>query len=79
MTGGSWRLGAAALAGLALLDPGALLAQRAERYALRGERAAVYNLAGEVRVEAGSGVEVVVEVTRGGADAERLRVEQDQG
>jgi hypothetical protein len=35
MAGTSWRLGAAALAGLALLDAGALAAQGGERYALR--------------------------------------------
>src|SRR5690606_15159318 len=43
-------------------------AQQTERYALAGANVAVYNLAGEVRVEAGSGSEVVVELARGGAD-----------
>ncbi len=47
-----------------------------DRHALRDERVAVYNLAGEMRVEAGSGREVVVEVTRGGSDARELRVER---
>jgi DUF4097 and DUF4098 domain-containing protein YvlB len=37
----------------------------------------VHNLAGEVTVAAGTGNAVVVEVTRGGADAARLRVAQD--
>jgi DUF4097 and DUF4098 domain-containing protein YvlB len=36
----------------------------------------VYNLAGRVTVERGSGSAVTVEVTRGGADASALRVEQ---
>lgn len=66
--------GGALLALAALGSP--LAAQRVERYALRGDRAAVYNLAGEVRVEAGSGPDVAVEVTRGGADAGRLRIQQ---
>ena len=42
---------------------------------LRGSEVAVYNLAGVVRVEAGSGDEVQIEVTRRGPDAARLRVE----
>lgn len=42
---------------------------------LRGSNVAVYNLAGVVRVEAGSGTEVEVEVTRRGSDASRLQVE----
>lgn len=42
---------------------------------LRGADVAVYNLAGVIRVEAGSGDEVQIEVTRRGPDASRLRVE----
>ncbi|MBI4408312.1 MAG: DUF4097 family beta strand repeat protein [Gemmatimonadetes bacterium] len=53
----------------------ALLAQRAERYTLGGTDVAVYNLAGEMRVERGGGPDVVVEVTRGGKDARELRVD----
>jgi hypothetical protein len=52
-----------------------LLAQQTERYQVSGDRVAVYNLAGEVRLEAGSGSAVVVEVSLRGDDAERLRVE----
>ncbi|HEX7238664.1 MAG TPA: DUF4097 family beta strand repeat-containing protein [Longimicrobiaceae bacterium] len=59
---------------------GALLAASAplaaQSYTLRGERVAVYNLAGEVRVQPATGSGVVVQVTRGGGDAGRLRVEQ---
>ena len=44
-------------------------------HTLRGSSVAVYNLAGIVRVEAGSGDEVQIEVTRRGPDAARLRVE----
>lgn len=46
-----------------------------ESYRLQGDRVAVYNLAGEVEVVAGSGSEVVVRVTARGADASRLSVE----
>jgi lia operon protein LiaG len=42
---------------------------------LRGADVAVYNLAGIVHVEAGSGTDVQVEVTRRGPDASRLRIE----
>lgn len=39
---------------------------------------AVYNLAGTITVEPGSGSDVIVEVTRGGRDADRLRIETGQ-
>lgn len=48
--------------------------QEVERYRLAGERAAVYNLVGTVRVVSGSEEDVVVEVARGGTDADRLQV-----
>src|SRR5687767_4859609 len=50
-------------------------AQATERRALGGSAVAIYNLAGQVRVEGGGGSDVVVEVTRGGAQAARLRIE----
>jgi len=53
-----------------------LAAQAAERYSLAGDAVVIYNLAGSVRLEAGSGANVVVEVTRGGGDAARLEVER---
>jgi DUF4097 and DUF4098 domain-containing protein YvlB len=46
-----------------------------ERYTLSGNHAAIYNLAGELKIERGTGREVVVEVARGGRDAGSLRVE----
>lgn len=61
------------LLGAALL-PAAASAQQAERYTIRGDEVAIYNLAGEVRLETGPGPDVIVEVTRGGADASRLKV-----
>ena len=51
------------------------LAAQGTRYTLSGTDVAVYNLAGEMRVEAGSGSAVVVDVTRHGADAAKLQVE----
>ena len=39
---------------------------------------AIYNLAGQIRVEAGSGGEVGAELTRGGADAAKLKVLQSE-
>src|SRR5688572_4718655 len=51
-----------------------LAAQNVERFSLTGERVVVSNLVGEVRVERGNGNAVVVELTRMGADADRLTV-----
>lgn len=51
-------------------------AQRSESYTLRGERTAVYNVAGKITIERGSGSSVVVEVSRGGNDARDLKIEQ---
>ena len=59
----------------ALLAASGLAAQTPERFPLTGAAVAVYNLAGQLRVEAGSGADVVVEVTRGGRDAAKLKVE----
>lgn len=66
-----------ALAGLVLAAPLAartLRAQQPEHYALGGDSVAIYDLAGRVRLEAGAGSEVTVEVVRGGSDAARLEV-----
>jgi hypothetical protein len=46
-----------------------------ERYSVGGSEVAIYNLAGQVEVVGGSGSDVVVEVMRGGSDAEQLTVE----
>jgi lia operon protein LiaG len=54
--------------------PARALAQQPERHSVPGDSVAIYNLAGVLRVEAGSGSDVTVEVTRGGRDAEKLRV-----
>lgn len=51
-------------------------AQTPERFELRGARVAIYDLAGQATIEAGTGSAVVVEVRRGGPEAARLRVER---
>jgi hypothetical protein len=51
------------------------VAAQTSRYVLKGDSVAVYNLVGELRVESGSGSDVAVQVTRGGADAARLDVQ----
>ena len=61
-------------AALSTLAPSVVAAQ--ERITLAGPAVTVYNLAGAVTVERGGGSAVVVEVTRGGRDAARLRLEQ---
>lgn len=63
----------AVAAGLSLLATAAG-AQATERHALSGD-AAVYNVAGSIRVVPGTGRDVVVDVVRRGPDAGRLRVE----
>lgn len=47
-----------------------------ERHEITGTRVAIYNLAGQVTLGPGGGSAVIVEVTRGGADGARLKVEQ---
>ncbi|MBV9879289.1 MAG: DUF4097 family beta strand repeat protein [Gemmatirosa sp.] len=68
---------AALLGGATLAAAATARAQATERHTLRGD-AAVYNLAGTVRVVAGTGRDVVVEVARQGPDAAKLRVEQGE-
>jgi hypothetical protein len=61
----------AALLGCVLSAAGAA-AQQPERETLSGERVAIFDVAGQVTVEAGTGAQVVVEIRRGGRDAARL-------
>ncbi len=61
-------------AALLLVVPSLLAAQQVERFTLDGREVAVYNLVGKLRVDGGSGDQVVVEVTRVGRDAGRLKV-----
>ena len=55
--------------------PASAGAQTPERRTLSGNDVAVYNLAGVMRVEGGTGSDVTVEITRGGGDASRLTIE----
>jgi lia operon protein LiaG len=66
------------LSALSAFSPAALLAQQAERYTITGDEVAIYNLAGEIKVEPGGGPGVTAEVTRGGADAPKLKVSQSE-
>jgi len=63
--------------GCLLLRPTAASAQQGERYALDGDEVAIYNLAGSLTVEPGTGA-VSVDLVRGGADAAKLRVERGE-
>jgi lia operon protein LiaG len=63
--------------GCLLFLPTIAPAQQGERYTLDGEEVAIYNLAGALTVEPGTG-SVALDVTRGGSDAARLRVEQGE-
>lgn len=59
---------------LAGCSPGTIDAQQAAgTHRLDGERVAVYNLAGRVTIEGGSGADVTVSVTPGGADGGLLQ------
>ena len=70
------RFATAFVASLALLTPLAASAQ--DRISLSASRVAVYNIAGDVRVERGTGANVVVEVTRQGDDAAELEVRRTE-
>ena len=55
---------------------GGASAQTPDRYSIPGDAVAVYNLAGTVMIERGTGANVVIEVMRGGRDGARLEVER---
>lgn len=64
---------------LLLLSVSAFLVSSASaqslRHVLKGDSVAIYNLVGELRVEPGSGSDVVVEVRRGGEDSAKLEIQ----
>ncbi len=68
-------IAAAVLSSLTL--PRMAHAQQPERYAVSDAEVSIYNLVGRVRLEAGS-ESLVVQVTRAGGDAARLRVVQGE-
>lgn len=59
------------------LTPAAIVAQQAERFTIAGDEIAIYNLAGSVTIEPGTGAATVF-VTRGGTGAAKLSVAQGE-
>jgi hypothetical protein len=59
---------------LVLVTPIAGASAQTEHRTVSGERVAIYNLAGRLRLEPGTGNEVTVDIARGGPDASRLSV-----
>jgi len=60
------------LAAAFLIPPAAA---QSSRHVLKGDSVAIYNLVGELRVEPGSGSDVVVQVQRGGEDSAMLEIQ----
>lgn len=54
--------------------PAGVRAQDVERFSLSGD-VAIFNIAGDIRIERGNAAGVVIELTRGGGDADRLQIE----
>jgi DUF4097 and DUF4098 domain-containing protein YvlB len=65
-------LRSSARAVVALTLVSSIVGAQSERRTLTGERIAIYNLAGRLRVQPGSGSAVTVDITRGGRDGSRL-------
>ncbi len=63
---------------LVLTSFATVVGAQVERKSLTGSDVAVFNLAGRMTVEIGSGPDVVVEITRGGRDGRELRIESGQ-
>jgi hypothetical protein len=61
------------ISGVALLTRP--VAAQISKHVIKGDSVAIYNLVGVLRVEAGTGSDVVVEIARGGADAAKLDVQ----
>ncbi len=59
---------------LAAIWAAPLAAQATSRHLLKGSEIALYDIAGTVQIDAGSGDAVGVDVSRGGADAAQLKV-----
>lgn len=62
----------------ALTSVATVVGAQVERKSLSGSDVAIFNLAGRMTVEIGSGSDVVVEITRGGRDGRALRIESGQ-
>ncbi len=52
-----------------------LLAQASGTFSIQGDRIEIYNIAGQVWIQSGSGSAVVVDIEAGGADADQLDVQ----
>ncbi len=63
-----------ALIALVMSSPLSELQAQRSRESIEGREVSIYNLAGHVRIESGSGSDVTVEISRGGRDAGRLRI-----
>jgi hypothetical protein len=59
------------------MTPAVIVAQQAERFTIAGDEIAIYNLAGSVTIEPGTGAATVF-VTRGGTGAAKLSVAQGE-
>src|SRR5437870_1438149 len=59
---------------LLVAAPPSVASPQTERRTLAGDRVSIYNLAGRLRVQPGSGSQVVVDVTRVGHDAAKLKL-----
>lgn len=63
------------LSAVAFVTPPIPAAAQSSRHVLKGDSVAVYNLVGELRVEPGSGGDVLVEVQRGGEHGAKLEIQ----
>jgi lia operon protein LiaG len=68
----------ALLANASFLSMTACAQPAAQRFVLPGQRIEICDLAGAVRIVRGTGTRAEVLVTRGGPDAARLRIQQDE-
>ena len=73
----SFRILAIGVAAATVLSAGTAAAQT-EHETLTGRDISVYNLAGRITVERGTGSDVTVDVTRGGRDAAKLKIVSSQ-
>lgn len=68
----------AAVTGSAVALSATALDAQTERKTLTGSSVAIYDIAGHIAVESGTGNDVVVEITRRGSDASKLKLEMHE-
>jgi molybdopterin-binding protein len=61
-------------AGLTLAAASSLVGQSSTPYTITGDHVVIYDLVGTLHVEAASGADVTVDITRGGRDADKLKI-----